>query len=125
MSNYCIIILNFSLHEASIDAAVLTPTHIPQLATGVEICKCPPKYNSTSCQDPSIGHYRWYNNTTVTSTIVINLIGESIPCQCNGRSDICDIETGHCLVRYCTLRRNHSAVSLMCKNCHILYQNEC
>ncbi|XP_043600424.1 laminin subunit alpha-1 isoform X4 [Bombus pyrosoma] len=86
-----------TLHEASIDAAVLTPMHIPQLATGVEICKCPPKYNSTSCQDPSIGHYRWYNNTTVTSTIVINLIGEAIPCQCNGRSDICDIETGHCL----------------------------
>uniref|UniRef100_V9IG82 Laminin subunit alpha-5-like protein n=1 Tax=Apis cerana TaxID=7461 RepID=V9IG82_APICE len=79
------------------DAAVLTPTHIPQLATGVEICKCPPEYNSTSCQDPSIGYYRWYKNTTVTSTIVIDLVGEAKACQCNGRSNICNIETGYCL----------------------------
>ncbi|KAF3427281.1 LOW QUALITY PROTEIN: hypothetical protein E2986_11364, partial [Frieseomelitta varia] len=86
-----------TLLEASIDAAVLTPTHIPQLAIGIEICQCPLQYNSTSCQDPSIGYYRWYNNTTITSTIVIDLIGEAKPCQCNGRSDICNIETGHCL----------------------------
>ena len=103
--HYCIInillyLLNFSLLEASIDAAVLTPTHIPQLAIGIEICQCPLQYNSTSCQDPSIGYYRWYNNTTVTSTIVIDLVGEAKPCQCNGRSDICNIETGHCLVRW-------------------------
>ncbi|XP_043794597.1 laminin subunit alpha-2 isoform X1 [Apis laboriosa] len=86
-----------TLLEASMDAAVLTPTHIPQLATGVEICKCPPEYNSTSCQDPSIGYYRWYKNTTVTSTIVIDLVGEAKACQCNGRSNICNIETGYCL----------------------------
>lgn len=81
------------------DAAVLTPTHTPQLATGVEICKCPPEYNSTSCQDPSIGYYRWYKNTTVTSTIVIDLVGEAKACQCNGRSNICNIETGYCSVK--------------------------
>ncbi|XP_017882648.2 laminin subunit alpha-1 [Ceratina calcarata] len=85
------------LADASIDVAVLTPTHIPAIATSVEICQCPPQYNSTSCQDPSIGYYRWYKNTTVTSTIVIDLIGEAKPCQCNRRSDVCHIETGHCL----------------------------
>ncbi|CAK9806681.1 Laminin subunit alpha-1 [Anthophora quadrimaculata] len=86
-----------TLLEASLDAAVLTPTHTPPFATGVEICECPPEYNNTSCQDPSIGYYRWYKNTTVTSPIVIDLIGEARRCQCNGRSKICDIETGHCL----------------------------
>ncbi|KAL6255156.1 hypothetical protein P5V15_013489 [Pogonomyrmex californicus] len=86
-----------TLLEASLDAAVLTPTHSPSLATGVEICQCPPEYNGTSCQDPSIGFYRWYKNTTATSTIVIDLVGQARRCQCNGRSEVCDRETGYCL----------------------------
>ncbi|XP_053979211.1 laminin subunit alpha-1-like isoform X1 [Hylaeus volcanicus] len=86
-----------TLLEASIDAAVLTPTHTPSFATSIEICKCPPEYNSTSCQDPSIGYYRWYKNTTVTSTIIIDLVGQAKRCQCNGRSEVCDRETGYCL----------------------------
>lgn len=90
--------LRYRLLEASLDAAVLAPTHSPPLATGVEICQCPPEYNGTSCQDPSIGFYRWYKNTTTTSTIVIDLVGQAKRCQCNGRSDVCDIETGYCTV---------------------------
>lgn len=90
------------LLEASLDAAVLTPTHSPPLATGVEICECPSEYNNTSCQDPSIGYYRWYNNQTTTitttSTIVIDLVGQARRCQCNGRSEVCERETGYCLV---------------------------
>ncbi|KMQ97151.1 laminin subunit alpha-1 [Lasius niger] len=86
-----------TLLEASLDAAVLTPTHSPPLAIGVEICECPSEYNGTSCQDPSIGFYRWYKNTTATSTIVIDLVGQARRCQCNGRSDVCDRETGYCL----------------------------
>ncbi|XP_076245323.1 wing blister [Calliopsis andreniformis] len=84
------------LLEASMDVAVQTPTHTPSFATSVEICMCPPEYNSTSCQDPSIGHYRWYKNLPVTSTIVIDLIGQARRCQCSGRSEICDTETGYC-----------------------------
>ncbi|XP_036145001.1 laminin subunit alpha-1 isoform X3 [Monomorium pharaonis] len=86
-----------TLLEASLDAAVLMPTHSPPLATGVEICQCPAEYNGTSCQDPSIGFYRWYKNTTATSTIVIDLVGQARRCQCNGRSEVCDRETGYCL----------------------------
>ncbi|XP_072763928.1 laminin subunit alpha-1 isoform X2 [Anoplolepis gracilipes] len=86
-----------TLLEASLDAAVLTPTHSPPLAIGVEICQCPSEYNGTSCQDPSIGFYRWYKNTTATSTIVIDLVGQARRCQCNGRSSVCDRETGYCL----------------------------
>ncbi|XP_067203705.1 laminin subunit alpha-1 isoform X2 [Linepithema humile] len=86
-----------TLLEASLDAAVLTPTHSPSLATGVEICQCPQEYNGTSCQDPSVGFYRWYKNTTATSTIVIDLVGQAKRCQCNSRSEVCDRETGYCL----------------------------
>ncbi|KAG7199623.1 hypothetical protein KM043_014226 [Ampulex compressa] len=86
-----------TLLEASLDAAVLMSTHLPPLATGVEICRCPPEYNSTSCQDPSIGYYRWYKNTTATSTIVIDLVGQAKRCQCSGRSEICNRETGYCM----------------------------
>ncbi|XP_035736479.1 laminin subunit alpha-1-like [Vespa mandarinia] len=85
-----------TLLEASLEAAVLTHTHSPPLASGVEICQCPPEYNGTSCQDPSIGFYRSYENTTVTSTIVIDLVGQARRCQCSGRSEICDRETGYC-----------------------------
>lgn len=81
------------LFEASLDAAVLTPTRSPPFANSVEICDCPKEYNGTSCQDPSAGYYRWYN--TITNDI--DLVGQARRCQCNGRSDICDIETGHCL----------------------------
>ncbi|XP_034944517.1 laminin subunit alpha-1-like isoform X2 [Chelonus insularis] len=85
-----------TLLEASLDVASLTPTHLPSLAIGVEICECPAEYNNTSCQDPSIGYYRWHNNVTTTSTIIIDLVGQAQRCQCNGRSEICDIETGYC-----------------------------
>ncbi|XP_046413773.1 laminin subunit alpha-1-like [Neodiprion fabricii] len=85
------------LLEASLDAAVLTPTRSPPFATDVEICKCPSEYTGTSCQDPNIGYYRWCNNEIATSTIVIDLIGQARPCQCNGRSGVCDTETGRCL----------------------------
>ena len=93
------LIIRNRLLQASMDAAVLTPTHSPPVATGIEICECPPEYNSTSCQDPSIGFYRWHDNTTnAASTIIIDLVGKAKRCECNGRSEICDTETGHCLV---------------------------
>ncbi|XP_049762590.1 laminin subunit alpha-1 [Schistocerca cancellata] len=92
--------LDFSkvvLRDVTLDTAVAVPGQPPPLAKGVELCACPPEYNSTSCQDPSIGFYRWYDNNQITSTIIIKLVGEARPCQCNNRSSICDIETGYCL----------------------------
>ncbi|XP_069690531.1 laminin subunit alpha-2 isoform X2 [Periplaneta americana] len=85
------------LRDVSLDTGILAPGRPPPLARGVELCDCPPQYNSTSCQDPSIGFYRWYDNNSISSTIIIQLIGEARPCQCNQRSRICDIETGYCL----------------------------
>nr|CAD7455143.1 unnamed protein product [Timema tahoe] len=85
------------LRDAAMDTAVSTPGQPYPLARGVELCECPRQYNSTSCQDPSIGFYRYYDNNSITSTIVIQLLGEARPCECNNRSKVCDIETGHCL----------------------------
>lgn len=88
----------YSLRDVTLDTAVLTPGKPPPIAHGVELCQCPPEYSSSSCQNPSIGFYRYRGKETVRSTIIIQLIGEARPCQCNGRSTVCDIETGHCVV---------------------------
>lgn len=80
------------------DTAAVTSGAGLALAGGVERCECPPQYNSTSCQDPSIGFYRWFNRTYSTATILISLVGEARPCECNGRSKICHVETGFCSV---------------------------
>ena len=90
-----------SLLEASIDAAILVSSHSPPMAMGVEQCTCPSEYNGTSCQDPSNGYYRWreFNSSTISDeNNLVELVGRSKPCQCNGRSDVCHLETGHCLV---------------------------
>lgn len=92
---YCILC---RLRDVTLDTGVLAPGRPPPLARGVELCDCPPQYNSSSCQDPSIGFYRWYDNNSISSTIVIQLVGEARPCQCNQRSRVCNIETGYCLV---------------------------
>jgi len=43
-----------------------------------------------------VGYYRWYKKEYITSTVIIDLIGEARACQCNGRSSLCDTETGRC-----------------------------
>jgi len=86
------------LRDVTLDTGILAAGKPPPLARGVELCDCPPQYNASSCQDPSIGFYRWYDNNSISSTIVIQLVGEARPCQCSQRSRVCHIETGYCLV---------------------------
>lgn len=70
------------------------------LAIGVELCNCPQQYNGTSCQNPAAGFYRHRAEMVANKKETIeDFIGESVPCQCNGRTDVCDIETGYCQVR--------------------------
>lgn len=88
------------------DIAVENFSPLPPLQSityGVELCECPVQYRSSSCQNPEIGYYRYHGNrtTAVTSTIVIQVVGESMPCECNGYSTVCEPETGVCSVRIC------------------------
>ena len=66
-------------------------------AMGVEMCKCPEKYNATSCQNPGNGNYRWHDFTSETVQTLLDFVGKVKPCQCNGRSEKCQPENGNCL----------------------------
>ncbi|XP_037085132.1 laminin subunit alpha-2-like isoform X2 [Pollicipes pollicipes] len=84
------------LSDVSWDIAEPTYGHSGSTAVGIERCACPKGYNGSSCQDPSIGFYRTFTPGFSNSEIIIDLVGESVPCQCNDRSEVCDSDTGHC-----------------------------
>lgn len=65
------------------------------IAIGVETCECSQEYNGTSCQDPGYGRYRW-KDWEKNEEELEDFIGRSVPCNCNGRSETCDMETGYC-----------------------------
>lgn len=57
-------------------------------------------YQGTSCQNPAEGYYRHKDLTSETSHFDYEqYIGRSVPCQCNGRSNKCNRETGYCEVK--------------------------
>ncbi|KAK7085775.1 Laminin subunit alpha-2 [Halocaridina rubra] len=84
------------LQEVTMDIAAEGSPVSSRVALGVEQCFCPPNYSGSSCQNPNIGFYRWHKNNYIQSTIIIDLVGESRACNCNGRSETCDRETGVC-----------------------------
>ena len=89
-----------SLTDVSMDVAIPAPSNAVNLnlARGIEMCQCPEGYNATSCQDPSRGYYRRFKHDYISTTVIVELVGESHPCQCNGRSETCEKETGFCQV---------------------------
>jgi len=97
-------VISIRLSQVSLDVAMATsgltgtPTGSLVPAHGIEVCQCPGSYAATSCQDPNIGFWRYFKSEYVSSTILIDLIGLSQPCHCNGRSETCHKETGHCTV---------------------------
>ncbi|XP_042207400.1 laminin subunit alpha-2-like [Homarus americanus] len=85
-----------SIHDVTLDVAAEGSPVSSRVALGVEQCICSSNYTGTSCQNPNSGYYRWHKNNYIQSTIIIDLVGESRQCRCNGRSETCDAETGVC-----------------------------
>ncbi|XP_071547005.1 laminin subunit alpha-1-like isoform X2 [Panulirus ornatus] len=85
-----------TLRDVTMDIAAEGSPVSSRIALGVEQCVCPTNYSGYSCQNPNFGYYRWHKKNYIQSRIIIDLVGESRPCQCHGRSEICDAETGVC-----------------------------
>lgn len=89
------------------------------LAIGIEQCQCPSMYNGTSCQNPANGYYRYRTDAVWNENEKIGIerfVGQALACECNGRSNRCDIETGYCEVshrkrgrkfEFFTIKKNH------------------
>jgi laminin alpha 3/5 len=75
------------------------------LARSIEVCSCPANYAGTSCETCARGFYKQYSGTNGAHSYTC------VPCQCNGQSDRCDVETGHCFA--C---QNHT-IGTYCETC--------
>jgi laminin, alpha 1/2 len=100
MSKIYIIIFRFSLVNVTLNYGMpVNGNNNAAIASGVELCECDEKFSGASCQNPADGYFRWRNVTTPTS-LLEDLVGSVIPCECNGRSEICNKETGECIVSF-------------------------
>ncbi|NXJ43448.1 LAMA2 protein, partial [Ciconia maguari] len=77
----------YRLRSVSIEAADHTSTG-RKVASGVELCDCPPGYEGTSCESC------WPRHRRVNGTI---FGGVCAPCTCFGHAELCDDITGECL----------------------------
>lgn len=89
----------FRLSNVTLETAIFISGSKNNLAIGVEVCQCPEMYEGTSCQNPADGYYRYKETMSETSHMNYEiLIGKSVKCECNNRSNRCDKETGYCEV---------------------------
>lgn len=84
----------------------------------VEECRCPPGHRGTSCEECETGYWRdpsialagqGQDGAIAAFLGLMNPIYRRVcvPCECNGRADTCDPNTGHCLnCKYNTYGRN-------------------
>lgn len=52
-------------------------------------------------QDPAPGYYRKRKPNYLNSKDVLDFVGWAEPCACNNHTNICDKETGVCIVSIC------------------------
>ncbi|XP_071052422.1 basement membrane-specific heparan sulfate proteoglycan core protein isoform X15 [Onthophagus taurus] len=97
-----------ALQSVSLDIADSRNTGL-QRAFEVEQCHCPPGYKGLSCEHCAYGYKR------TTDGLYLGLCE---PCSCNGYSNECDPETGHCL--NC---RNHTT-GPECESCAASYSGD-
>lgn len=96
------ILYTHRLNNVTLDTGIYISGSQNNIAYGVELCDCVDKYNGTSCQNPANGHYRWKSPDVIGMEKTLDdFVGESYPCNCNGRSETCDPDTGHCKVTIC------------------------
>ncbi|CAK1588443.1 unnamed protein product [Parnassius mnemosyne] len=76
------------LVAVSLDVAVEEYTNDGRQASSVEECQCPKAYRGLSCEQCAEGYYRLSSGPHA---------GFCVPCQCNGHSTSCDVNTGICL----------------------------
>ncbi|KAJ8920580.1 hypothetical protein NQ315_004719 [Exocentrus adspersus] len=86
---------NAMIREVLLDKAKPNiPTYSP--SQSVEKCECPKEYTGLSCQDPNVGYFRYFPNNPTKDKWIDVVVGKSKRCECNGRSNICDPNTGFC-----------------------------
>lgn len=86
-----------SLSDVSLDQAIYVQGASNHHAVQIEQCECRTIHNGSSCQDPGNGYYRLRPPSPDDISQFEQFIGLVVPCDCSGRSDICDKETGQCL----------------------------
>lgn len=89
--------MSCSLSNVTMDTAI----HVSgawRTTNTVEKCNCPSAYNASSCQDPADGYYRHMTPDNHREETLEDFIGIALKCQCNGRSNTCEKDTGKCLV---------------------------
>lgn len=65
-------------------------------------------YEGSSCQNPGDGYYRYRETITESSHLHYeHYVGRSVACECNGRSNRCNKETGYCEVRISLFQLSH------------------
>lgn len=88
----------FRIREILLDRAKPNiPTYPPSYT--VEKCECPREYTGLSCQDPNEGYFRYFpDHEEQIDRWIDSVIGKAKLCECNGRSQQCDANTGECRV---------------------------
>ncbi|XP_064625988.1 laminin subunit alpha lam-3-like [Lineus longissimus] len=91
-----------SVKRIGLDYAVSADNATGPEATGVEMCKCPPQYEGSSCQisskikDPAEGYFREKGEDFLKDPDPKNLIGDAKLCDCFNHTSVCDKESGDC-----------------------------
>ncbi|XP_077988585.1 laminin subunit alpha-2-like [Glandiceps talaboti] len=73
-------------------------------AYAVEKCECGPEYAGSSCEECAMGYHR-------SNQSIHDYFGVCVPCECNGHTEECDMDTGECL------NCQHSTTGFNCELC--------